>query len=227
MKRVLAIVALHVALSATPAIATPLVFTYSGVFSPTTTLNGVEFGVNTPFSFEASFDSGGDIYAAAEGAGIFDAVVSFQIGGATYTSDPAGDVNVFLQDPSHSDTGNYVVGLSNSLGSIGFLGVFATATPVIDADVPVQSTFSGFLGHTSALPFTIPLLDGAGDLVLSRVGIVSLGATAEVTAATPAPEPTSLLLFGTGAVGVIARLRRRKQQYALHAIRCGIKGWPQ
>ena len=37
---------------------------------------------------------------------------------------------------------------------------------------------------------------------------VSFGEQAE----TPVPEPTSLLLFGTGALVVIARMRRRKQQ---------------
>ena len=42
----------------------------TGVFGPTTTLNGVAFGVDTPFDFHATFDSTTDLYAVG-GAGLF------------------------------------------------------------------------------------------------------------------------------------------------------------
>ena len=57
--------------------------------------------------------------------------------------------------------------------------------------------------------------DAEDEIFFGRIAgindIVSFGTTAEITA-TPVPEPTSLVLFGTGALGVLARMRRRKQQ---------------
>ncbi len=83
-----------------PAQASTLTLSYSGVFGPNATLGGVAFGVDTPFSFAATFDGTADIFPGVEGLGAFDTEVTVRIGSATYTSDPAADLIVFLEDPS-------------------------------------------------------------------------------------------------------------------------------
>ena len=208
MKKLLTAVTVFTALATAHADATPLTLNYSGVFAGSSTVGGSLILNGTPFSFEAVFDSTTDALLDP-GVGSFDAVVTFHIGAATYTSDPAGDVSVQLTDPTGNLQGFSAAGLGNAAGTPGFLGVFQTTTPAFDADAPVPTVFSGFAGPNFTLPFVVPLLGVPGGLVIND--LVSLGETAEITAAPAVPEPTSLLLFGSGALGVLARMRRRKQ----------------
>ncbi len=70
---------------------------------------------------------------------------------------------------------------------------------------------TGFFGIISDTPFNQVSLAAAGGPRFDEIFImdnVSFGEQAE----TPVPEPASLLLFGTGALVVSARMRRRKQQ---------------
>ncbi len=168
---------------------------YSGTFSSSSTLGGVAFGADTPFTYSAVFDSLTDT-VGANGQGVFDAVVTFDIPGiGTFVSDLTGDVNVALFDPSSGgDLGAF---LSNSSTSLGFGGLFSTATPVFDADTPIPSVLTGFLGPDDGLPFTIPLSGGAGDLVV--FGVVS-GASAQIS---QVPIPSAFLLFGTGLASLV------------------------
>ena len=57
MKRLLAVIAFFSAFVATQAGAASLSLGYSGVFSADSTLGGVAFGADTPFTFQATFDS--------------------------------------------------------------------------------------------------------------------------------------------------------------------------
>ena len=206
MKKLLTAVAVFTALATAHADATPLTLNYSGVFAGDSTVGGSPIPNGTPLSFEAVFDSTTDA-SSDPGVGVFEAIVTFHIGAATYTSDPAGDVSVQLTDPTGNLQGFSAAGLGNS-GS-NFIGVFQTTTPAFDADAPAPTVFSGFVGPNFTLPFVVPLLGVPGGLVINDL---SLGETAEITSGTAVPEPTSLLLFGSGALGVLVRMRRRKQQ---------------
>jgi PEP-CTERM motif len=182
-----------------------LVLSYSGSFDSATTLGGVALGAPTPFTFQATFDSTTDI-RPPDGQGIFDTVVTFDITGfGTFTSDPAGDVSVFLTDPT--STGSYGVGLTTAANTSGFLALGFAAAPPFDADVPVPSSLTGFTGASSSLPFTVPLTGGAGDLVI--FGFASFGETATITAVVP--EPSTLALAAIGGGGLVGLIRRRSR----------------
>ena len=207
MKHLLTAMAVFTALATAQADATPLTLNYSGAFAGNSTVGGLLIPDGTPFSFEAVFDSTTDALPDP-GVGSFDAVVTFHIGAATYTSDPAGAVSVQLTDPTGNLQGFSAAGLGNAGGN--FIGVFQTTTPAFDADAPVPTLFSVYAGPNFTLPFVVPLLGVPGGLVINDQ--VSLGDTAEITAAPAVPEPTSLLLLGFGALGVLARMRRRSQK---------------
>ena len=206
MKRLLAVIAFFATFVATQAGAASLSLGYSGVFSADSTLGGVAFGADTPFTFQATFDSTTDT-DPGDGIGLFDAVVTFSIQGfGSFTTDPAGDVNVVLADIT-SGLPAYAAGLVTADQSWGFFRLFFAVTPAIDADVPGPSRFSGIVTTAVGVPFVIPLSLGRGDLVIND--FVSLGETAEITltTTTPVPEPGAVLLFASGAVALLARMR--------------------
>ena len=215
MKKLFTAVAVFTALAATQADATTLTLSDNGYFPKDSTLDGVPFNAFTPFTYEATFDPTTDTNPL-DGVGVFDTVVTFHIGSETYTSDPLADVNVVLLDPTFGP-GLYGAGLINSITGYAVVMLYQTATPAIDADVPVPTTFSTVpFGTTPLGPVVIPLLGGAGDLVITGLPLIAgpFFDTAEITAATPSavPEPGSLLLFGSCALSVLARMRRRKQR---------------
>jgi hypothetical protein len=205
MRRFLLAVALGLA-AAGAAEAAPLVLNYSGTFGPTTTLDGVAFGVDTPFTFSAAFDSTTDS-SPDPNYGVFAAIVTFQIEGhGTFTSLPSPDVNVYL----YSGAVGFAAGLSDATGiagfTTGFAGFFTTATPAFNADLPTGSVLSGLISPLSILPYTIPFGGGVGVLAIND--LTALGTTATVAAV---PEFSTLALAGLGGLGLvgIARGRRR------------------
>jgi hypothetical protein len=193
-------------LSCAPARAEILTLHHSGTFAPGSALGGVPFAANTPFTFHAVFDSTADS-DPFNGYAIFDTVVTFEIPGyGTFTSDPAGNVNINLRDAS-LPSGFYAAGLVavGAMGEIteGFYAAFSTATPPSDADAPMPTVMSVFAGWDGG-PLTIPLTGGAGDLFFS-VNSASFGPTATITgpaqAAIPEPGTLALLLVGTLTMG--------------------------
>jgi hypothetical protein len=49
-------------------------------------------------------------------------------------------------------------------------------------------------------------------LLFFDLALIDLGTGGTQTPPTPVPEPTSLLLFGAGAVGLLAKARRHRKQ---------------
>ena len=75
----------------------------------------------------------------------------------------------------------------------------------------LPSPGDGFFGIISDTPFNQVVLSADGGAGFDEVFFMDNVSFGE-QAATPVPEPASLLLFGTGALVVSARMRRRKQQ---------------
>ena len=178
-----------VAWVAAPARADLLVLSYSGSFGPTSTLGGVPFGTTTPFTFQATFDTTTDLIGN-NGIGVFDAVVTFDISGfGSFTSDPTGDVNVYLTD--QSGPGFYSVGLTDSGLSSGIFAGFNTATPPFDADAPSPSALSDFFEIGPALPFIVSLSGGAGtsSSTTSTVSTRRRGLRQRPPSPSPLPSP--------------------------------------
>jgi PEP-CTERM putative exosortase interaction domain len=195
-----------------------LTLSHSGTFSATSQFNGVPFGMPTPFTYQAVFDSTTDTHVVdgvflANGLGIFDTVVTFNITGyGTFTSDPAGDVNVLLGDPSGSlsSPSFYAAGLADSTVTFGFFTRFNVAAPPFDADVPTPSVLSNVSNHAANFIF-IPL-NGENSLFIN--GVDPVGATAQITGANAAvPEPSTFALFGM-ALGAGCYFYRRQRTLA-------------
>ncbi len=89
-------------------------------------------------------------------------------------------------------SGAFLAGLADDLTVTGFVGVYLTATPLFDGDVPTPSSLSNLVTSVTAR-LTVPLSGGAGDLVIDNVD--ELGDTAEIVGleSDPIPEPTSLV----------------------------------
>ena len=97
-------------------------------------------------------------------------------------------------------------------------------TPEVPVNVFVNGTLAGSFVATSGYIAPGPqftsvdvsglLLDGVNQIRFtgSSTGDYVIGQIDVTYDSASAPEPTSLLLFGSGALGVFARMRRRKQQ---------------
>jgi hypothetical protein len=187
---------------------TMLVEEYTGSFGPTTTLGGVALGADTGFSIQAEFDPTTNVFPNT-GIGIF-AVTNFTIdiaGKGVFTGIPTADLNVLLIDPSGIDN-QYLGGLSNSDGTLGFDAHFNTATPPFNAKTPTPSTLSDFTGNGQLFPYNISLVGVSGGLVVNDLG--NAIPTVALVAASAVPEPSSLALAGTAALAGLGLLTRHR-----------------
>jgi hypothetical protein len=127
----------------------------------------------------------------------------------------------------------YVKPGSSQVGSVGFNGLVQLATPGIGVNTPgagVYSTINGlWITETAANIFSLGYTTPSGDVTLSS-GITFTGASVDNSigfyadlratgsspvnllnlSITPAPEPSTLAMFGLGFAGLVVAIRRRK-----------------
>lgn len=141
---------------------------------------------------------------------------NIEVTGAAYTNNVAGATttqlyvidaltnSLYTQNPPASGTLSLVGDLGvNTTNFIGFdiSGLTGTAFAAL---TPETSTFSSF--------YTINLASGQASLVGqigTGAGFVIRGLTV-VPGGTPIPEPTTMLLLGTGLAGIAAKVRKRR-----------------
>ncbi len=194
---------------AAPTMASVLTLNYAGSFGPTSTLNGSPFGVDTPFTLQATFDPSADLLPVS-GVGVF-SITSFSIylQGATYRALASPLLNVAFEAPPTILF--YAVGFVDSVApTSGFVTYFTTATPYASADAPASTQFSNFVGNFIFVPYTIMLNNGDGDLVINDFGATGNYSANFTESAVPEPSTYLLLCLSLGAVGIARRRLRVK-----------------
>ena len=179
---------------------------------------------NTVIDFEG-------IAPAGSAAALLDAPLV--IGNATFTADAQAfvidDASPFSGPYQTSDYYEWQVGLqlltvnmAAPLLAIGFdYGTFFGGT-ADELRVTLDNGFSvnviaplasyGFLGLVSDTPFSTVLIEDITPIGASNAGrFPTIDNFSYVTAAT-VPEPSSFLLFGTGAAAMVVAVRRRRKQ---------------
>jgi hypothetical protein len=195
-----AVVGTIAALSLEWAEATVLTLDVTGVFGPTTTLDGAALGVDTPYSFHAVFDPTNEVFHTP-GAGIFPVTqLTITIAGhGTFAGTPNIDLNAVVVDPSYH-LGVYAAGLVDVTATSFFLIEYSAVSPPLNPTAPTPTTFLGYLGmEVGVFPYLIPLAGGAGDLAINAFS--DAVPTASLVAV---PEPSSLLLAGLCGLALFA-----------------------
>ncbi|MFO0897337.1 MAG: hypothetical protein U0836_07925 [Pirellulales bacterium] len=188
----------------------------TGSFGPTSTLDGVPFGDDTPYSFRAVFDADHDRNPkAGEGAGYF-LVTEFSIsiaGHGDFAGIPNNDLNVALLDPSYHLHIN-AAGLLTVLGDPFLLDSYGAVDPAFDPHMPTPATFENYLTTLSGGAYVIPL-SGGGELAIKDAG--SRPRTAQLVSV---PEPATHWLAGT-AIGGLILCRLLALAFGKRALRLG------
>lgn len=200
-----------------------------GISAPTT-LGGVTIAENTPFTFDAWFDTTNG-FTSQWGDNLYP-MTSFTLtlGGTTfngtYTGIPTPALNVLLTPPTVTNyDGYYGIGISGTDGSGNwwnadtqptamFFG-WQTTTPTLNTASPSESVFSNPLFICYSAPLNIPLVGVTGGLQINDgangyavVYPQYAGAATQGALIAPVPEPTTLALAACGGLGGLLGVRR-------------------
>ena len=138
---------------------------------------------------------------------IFTSAATFDAGNCWLSFDYFGNTSMF-NDPN-SDTGGYV-GISGALpGTHTWLYATGTVSGASDVLIDDDTWHSYTFAFTTSYDFHLMLEDfsgsgiGAGDAYFDNISLSNTN---------PVPEPATMLLFGTGLVGLVgSRLRKKKK----------------
>lgn len=200
MKRVFDFVAsavfFAVLATASPAQASIITFEAQAIGLTDPFVIGVD-GINVSFASPATFSVGASFFSSLTGHVLLDAdpiIGNLVIGFSSLVQ------NVSLNFATNSGVGPALL-LQAFTGGIG--GTLVGSASVAGV-VPGGFTFpEGVIGLSGVAFDTLRLSTTAQDFAVDNIQFVNANAV---------PEPTSLLLFGSGAIGVIVSLRRKKKQ---------------
>jgi len=198
MRRVLDFVAsvvfLAVLSTASPAQASIITFEAQPIGLTDPFVIGVD-GINVSFASPAVFSVGASFFSTLTGHILLDAdpiVGNLVIGFSSLVQ------NVSLNFATNSGVGPSLL-LQAFTGGIG--GTLVGSASVAGV-VPIGLSFpEGVIGLSGVAFDTLRLSTTAQDFAVDNIQFVNA-----------VPEPTSLLLFGSGAIGVVVSLRRKKKQ---------------
>ena len=149
-------------------------------------------------------------------------LLTFSYTGAPFQGRPAVTSSQFLGDPDSGGPrfpGPHVFEFPYSVLAWGADFTDASTGATLDITVAGETIAlvdylpdpgTGFFGIISDTPFSQIIIAASPGVTPDEIFTMDNVSFGE-QAATPVPEPTSLLLFGTGALGVLARTLRRKQ----------------
>ena len=189
-----------------------LTLNYSGTFGSTTTLGGLPFELNTPFSFAATFDPAAPIPDSTPGAaGFFATSFTILINSTTYTATTPSALTVFLADPRYLAPSYYAVGLNTGPAPKPFvLSSFYTgaapAYPAFNANTPTPTLFSDFFLQDVDNGFPIALDGVSGGLVINEL----VGNSAASLSAVPEPSEWAAISFAVIGLAYAAKRRLAK-----------------
>lgn len=194
---VASVVFLAVLSTASPAQASIITFEAQPIGLTDPFVIGVD-GINVSFASPATFSVGASFFSSLTGHVLLDAdpiIGNLVIGFSSLVQ------NVSLNFATNSGVGPALL-LQAFTGGIG--GTLVGSASVAGV-VPIGGfTFpEGVIGLSGVAFDTLRLSTTAPDFAVDNIQFVNANAV---------PEPTSLLLFGSGAVGLVVSLRRKKKQ---------------